>query len=428
MPYSRRKVLERLVTAPLLTAAAKAALTQPLPDKHSFPFQETYLNAAFTHPLGAPTLAAAQSYLQARTYEVDRSWPRVNSRDAAVAAFASLINASPSEIAVVPSTMEGENLLTAALGLEPGAGVVTDAFHYDASLAMYGELQRSGVPVTVVSPRQNAMDLADFETAITKDTRLVAVSLVSSLTGFRHDLKALCEVAHAKGALVYADIIQAAGAMPLDVRESSVDFCCCGTYKWLMGDFGTGFLYVRADRLDSLKRVQLGWRQLSMNAHHVYPFDPPGSALGDWTVRKDTVGRFEVSTPDWLALSMVTAGIGYIQQIGVGAIQAYRQPMIERLETELPKLGFAPLTPDLCGPIASFSYQGVAKRFGPALKAAKVKISVYENIVRISPSVYNDMEDIERLLRVFRISLESHGSLPVRRAGSVNLAERSGIC
>jgi selenocysteine lyase/cysteine desulfurase len=58
----------------------------------------------------------------------------------------------------------------------------------------------------VVPPRQNVIDLRDFESAITKGTRLVAVSLVSSLTDFRHDLKALCEIADARGALVYADI------------------------------------------------------------------------------------------------------------------------------------------------------------------------------------------------------------------------------
>ena len=407
MQVSRRGVVQRLVAAPLLTAVAgalplEAAATTPLPDKRSFPFEGTYMNAAYTHPIGAQALAAGQAHLRAGTYEVDRSWPRVNSRDGAVAAFAGLIGASPSEIAVVSSTMEGENLLAAALGLGPNAGVVTDGFHDDASLAMYGEMQRSGVPVTVVSPRQNAMDLRDFEAAIGKGTRLVAVSLVSSQTGFRHDLKALCEVAHSRGAMVYADIIQAAGAIPIDVRGSGVDFCGCGTYKGLMGDFGTGFLYVRADRLDSLKRVQLGWRQLATSAHHIYPFDAPGPAIGDWTVRQDTVGHFEVGSPDWQALSTVTAAIGYIREIGVGAIVSHRQPMLDRLQIELPKLGFGRLTPEQGGPIASFSYRGAARRFAAALDGARVKISDYENMVRISPSVYNDMEDIERLLRVFR--------------------------
>ena len=62
----------------------------------------------------------------------------------------------------------------------------------------------------------------------------------------------------------------------------------------------------------------------------------------------------------------------------------------------MPKLGFGPLTPPSGSPIASFSFEGVGKRFVPALSAAKVKISVYENMVRISPSVYNGMEDIEK--------------------------------
>ena len=58
--------------------------------------------------------------------------------------------------------------------------------------------------------------------------------------GFQHDLKAVCELAHAHGAYVYADIVQSAGAMPIDVRASGVDFCACSSFKWLMADFGLG--------------------------------------------------------------------------------------------------------------------------------------------------------------------------------------------
>ena len=143
-------------------------------------------------------------------------------------------------------------MLCATLGLGPNAGVVTDAFHYDASMAMYGEFQKQGVPVAVVAPRNNRIDLHDLDALIQKNTRLVAVSLIASTTGYQHDLKALCDVAHSKGALVYADIIQAAGAIPIDVKQSGVDLACCGTYKWLMGEFGVAFLYVRPDRLEQL--------------------------------------------------------------------------------------------------------------------------------------------------------------------------------
>jgi selenocysteine lyase/cysteine desulfurase len=370
-----------------------------LPDKKSFPFEGTYLDAAYTHPFGVQAYAAAKAYFLSRRDDPNRRWPGNNPRNAAVALFASLINADPKEIAVVPSTMEGENLVGAALGLGPKAGVVSDAFHYDASLAMYGELERSGVPVAVVKPRDNRIDLDDLDALIQKGTRLVAVSLVSSITGYIHDLRRVCDIAHAKGALVYADAVQAAGAVPIDVKASGVDFCCCGTYKWLMGDFGAAFLYVRPDRLDQLRRVHYGWRDFSGEAQHVYPFDAPGPAIGDWKLGTGTVSHFEAGTPDWSALAVAVATLTYIRDLGVETIQRYRQPMLEHLQRELPRRGFLPLTPEASrGPIVSFALKDAATRLKPNLEKAGVQISVYENRIRISPSVYNDMADIDRLV------------------------------
>jgi selenocysteine lyase/cysteine desulfurase len=369
-----------------------------LPDKRSFPFKGTYLDAAYTHPLGVHSVAAGRQYLDGRLHNPYRQWPEINPRDAAVQLFADLINVDPATIAVVPSTMDGENLIVAAVGLGPAAGVATDAFHYDASLAMYGELHRRGIPVSVVRPRNNRIELSDLESTIHKTTRLVSVSLISSITGFEHDLKRVCDIAHSKGALVYADIIQAAGAIPIDVQQTGVDFCCCGTYKWLMGDFGTAFLYVRPDRLHELRRVQFGWRQFSDQVQHVYPFNQPGPAIGTWKLGVDTISHFEVGTPDWAALSIAVASLSYIQQIGVDAIQQYRQPMVDFLQNELPEHGFAPLTPQPSrGPSVSFSFKDARSRLAPILRKARVQIGLYEHAIRISPSVYNDMDDIVRL-------------------------------
>jgi selenocysteine lyase/cysteine desulfurase len=297
--------------------------------------------------------------------------------------------------------MEGENLIVAALNLDGAAGVVTDALHYDASLVLYGELHRRGVPLVVVAPRAGSIKLADIDAAIDEKTRLVAVSLVSSSTGFVHDLKPLCELAHSRNALVYADVIQAAGAMPIDVKASGVDFCCCGTYKWLMGDFGTAFLYVRPDRLRHLARVQVGWRQIRKEISHALPYDPPGPPGGEWTLGSDTASLFEVSTPAWGSLAAAVGSLTYIRNVGVHAITQHRQPLIDRLQDELPRYGFVPLTPrESRGPIVAFAFRGAARRFDAKLAVARIKISTYENRIRVSPSVYNDMEDVERVMSV----------------------------
>ena len=163
----------------------------------------------------------------------------------------------------------------------PGSNeaVVTDAYHFHGSLHLYGQLAKNGLKLTVVKPRDNRIDLNDLDAAIKPGTKLVALSLVSATTGFQHDLEAVCKLAHAKGAMVYADIIQAAGNVPIDVKRSGVDFCACATYKWLMGDFGIGFLYVRKDRLPQLKRPMIGYRQIANFVSHVLPFDPPGKVL-----------------------------------------------------------------------------------------------------------------------------------------------------
>jgi selenocysteine lyase/cysteine desulfurase len=405
MQPSRRNLIKALAGLPLYSHAAGALMSAPssLPDKSQFAFEGTYLNSAFTHPLNLRAFEAGEQHLKLRLHDANRMWPGVNARNSSVKLFASLINADPSEIAVVPSTMEGENLVGAAMRLGPKAGVVTDSLHYDASLAMYGEMQKHGIPVAVAEPLNNAIDPRSFDALITKDTRLLAVSLVSSTTGFQHDLKAICDMAHARGVMVYADIIQAAGAVPIDVKATGVDFCCCGTYKFLMGDFGAAFLYVRPDRLANLPRTQYGWRQLDKDTQHRAPFDPPEPPLGQWEEGSDTASIFEVSTPNWGGLAIVAASIQYIQSIGVEAIQQHRQPMLQRLQRELPPKGFLPMTPvSSASPVVCFAYRSAGQRLGPVFEKDKVKVSLYENYLRISLSVFNDMEDIDRLMHAIQ--------------------------
>jgi selenocysteine lyase/cysteine desulfurase len=407
MQISRRALFEMAGGASAATIAGQAVAQAtparpgliPLPDKANFPFEGVHMNAAFTHMIGVRAAQAGQAYAESRLHEPGHIWPAQNARDEAVELYAVLINAAPSEIAVVPSTLEGENLIAAALGLGSDAGVVTDAFHYDASLVHYGEMARRGMPLSVVAPRENRIDYDALADAIGPKTRLVAVSLVASPTGFKHDLKRLCEIAHAKGAYVYADVIQAVGAVPVDVRESGVDFCCAGHYKWLMGEFGAAFLYVRADRLKALRRTQLGWRGLSRYQSHVMPGDPPGPAVGDWSLRDDTAGVFEVGTANWGGLATTVGSLKYIRDLGADRIAAHRQPLLEQLQSELPRAGYRPLTPrDAQGPTVVFEKEGVHDQVAAALKSARIFVTLHQDRVRISPSVHNDTNDVETVI------------------------------
>lgn len=367
-----------------------------------FGFQGTYLDAAFVHPVSRRVLARGEDYFRDRFAHPRAVSPYSNPRNAAVEQFARLVNCAAQDVAVVPSTMTGENLVNAALDIGPGAGVVTDALHYDASLVLYAERRRQGTPVNVVPVRDNRIDLADLRAALTPQIKLVAVSLVASATGFVYNLPELCDIAHKAGAMVYADIIQAAGAIPVDLTAGGVDFAACGMYKWLMADFGAAFLYVRRDRLERLRRTEIGWRGIGRLDQHVSPFDSDISSPVEYELRNDAAGIFEVGTPAWSALATGHASIASIIEMGIEAIVRHREPLIAQLRAALSRQpGFVPLTPkESPGPILAFGIKDAERRFRDRLRDRNIQISVYPNGVRISPSIYNNEGDIQELIRV----------------------------
>jgi len=374
--------------------------TLPVRDDFAIPAGQTYLNSAFIHPVPIAAAEAVRHYLDTRTFRE----PRLRTGDSIAAEvkgeFAQLVNARPEEISLVPSTSVGENLVVNGLGIPGGDGnVVTDALHFDGSLVLYGELAKRGLDLRIVRPREWRIAMDDLASAVDRRTRLVAVSLVSWYNGFQHDLKAVCDLAHAHGAHVYADIVQAAGNTPIDVKASGVDFCACSTFKWLMGDFGLGFLYVRQELLDTvIRRTQVGYAQADTEMHYLAS-DPPAETPVTWTLHGDAAGHFEVGTYGQGAVNALAVSLPYLRRLGVENIQAYRQPLLRRLHEEMPRLGFTAITPpETPSALVAFTRTGAERRFGERLKAARVAVSLYSDRIRIAPSIFNDMRDIETLL------------------------------
>ncbi len=370
-----------------------------LPRKQDFAIAAgmTYLNSAYVHPMPLAGREALAKYAETR------SNPGLQTRFErdVKAEFAALINAKPSEISYVPNTSTGENLVVSGLGIVgSGGNVVTDALHFEGALLHLGELkQRAGLDLRVVMPRDWRIDLKDLERVVDRKTRLIEISLVAMDNGFQHDLKAVCDLAHAHGAYVYADIVQAAGNTPIDVRQSGVDFCACSSFKWLMGDFGLGFLYVKEELLDRvLGRTQYGYYQAAALDSHFLPGDPPAPMPYSWRLKDDATGHFEVGTSASGVMRVLALSLPYIRKIGVENIMAHRQPMLKKLRKEMPRLGFTPITPpESTSALISFTMKDRAATT-QKLQRANVNVRVARQFLRISPSVFNDMKDIETLL------------------------------
>jgi len=286
------------------------------------------------------------------------------------------------------------------LGLpQAGGNVVTDALHFEGSLYLYRELQKQGLDVRIVMPRDGRIEMRDMEKVVDRKTRLIAVSMVSFINGFKHDLKAISDLAHAHGAHAYADIIQAAGCIPVDVHGAGVDCAACGSYKWLMGDMGLGFLYVREDLQGKVvKSTQYGWKQYRDFEYHTFPGDPPDPSPWTYERLQEAAGYYELGT----IANSVSAGLGVslqsIQALGVENIRARVKPLTDRLQRELPLLGYEPMTsPDTPTPIVAFIVKD-PEAATSRLKKANVTAKIVHHQLRISPSVFNDQHDIDRLL------------------------------
>ena len=166
-----------------------------------------------------------------------------------------------------------------------------------------------------------------------------------------------------------------------------------------MGDFGLGFLYVREDLLGRvIQRPHWSYRSAADVDIHLSPFDPQSPTPVTWTAKGDAAGYFELGTVANAVAAALAVSLPYVQRLGVAEIQRYRQPMLQRLQQEMPRLGFTAATPtDSTSPIVTFTCKDTHEA-ARKLDAARVNVRVAPYWIRIAPSIYNDMHDVERLL------------------------------
>lgn len=367
--------------------------------------RKLWLAAAESHPFSVHAVRVMDEYAQQRALSVGGSQHAFSDEAQAETKqlFANLINATPEEVAFVQSTTDGENVVIAGMDLaRRGGNVVIDDLHFTASRWIYEALQRdAGVELRIVRQKNWTIDPADMAKAIDKDTRIVSVALANNINGFLHDMRTIADVAHEHGALVYADIIQAVGNTPVDMKAMGIDCAACTAYKWLMGDFGFAFLYVRGDlQGTAVKQTRYGLMQVTQRNGGFE--QKPGAAMYEGTSSFSFIGGL-----------VAREGLRYVTDLGIDSIRAHAKPLTDRLQREMPALGFTPITPPTNpSPIVSFltpdqqaTDAKLMKAFGERIVTSRTFRVLDEQGesrahpgLRIGISVYNNDDDIDRFL------------------------------
>ncbi|WP_419191939.1 aminotransferase class V-fold PLP-dependent enzyme [Engelhardtia mirabilis] len=363
-----------------------------------------YLAHAAISPLSLPVAESLRAGVALGETGGLAAFPHLIERaDAARDGFARLIGARPGEVARVSSTSAGVSAIASALALRSGDRVVLFEGEFPTNVTPWQAAARArGAQVVFVplAPFQRSLKegLAALDAELARGCALVAVSAVQFQTGLAMPLAEIAERAHAVGARVFVDGIQAVGATPLDVVATGIDFLACASHKWLMGPMGAGFLFVAQAARAELEPLSVGW------VSHV-DFDAflfgPGELRYDRPLSSDA-RVFEQGVHNFLGLCGLAASIELLEGLGAEAIWNHVQAYLDRVEPELVARGWRSLRhaePAGRSTIASFAPPaGVdTQHVVESLGEAGVAVTGPDGLLRIAPHWPNASAELELL-------------------------------
>jgi selenocysteine lyase/cysteine desulfurase len=375
-----------------MSSAAVQDQHDPLNVRKDFPAlrELTFLNTAYAGLIPQPVADAARQWIERRAtrpYTVGEMFARA---DEARALLARMLGAGEDEIAFISSTTEGENIVVNSLDFQAGDNIVYDDLVYPSTPAIYQKLASTrGVEVRVVKSRNGAATVEDFAKLVDRRTRLISVAWVNNNSGYRHDMKALANLAHGHGAYLYSDAVQFIGTGPVDVHSEGVDFFTTGTYKWLMAGFGVAAFYVRRELMEKIQPPYVGWRSRP---------DQQRSSK-----------KFEYATLPFGEIYELAAALEYLQRIGLDKIEARSQVLVQRFRNGLAQRRIAIATPDNNrSPIVSFYIRRPSAEATKMMDAERVRVSFQDlapaaatpgqTRVRVAIAFFNNETDIDRML------------------------------
>ena len=352
-----------------------------------------YLNHAAVAPLCRRAAEAMQGLAQdALDFGSAHYQDWMDTYEGLRVATARLINAKPGEIAIVKNTSEGIATVAAGISWKPGDIVVAFREEFPANYYPWKRLEERGVEVRWLSI-SDELERVDHAC---QGARLLAVSFVQYLSGYRVDLNKIGEICARRGCFFLVDAIQGLGAFPIDVRAANIDALAADGHKWLLGPEGCGVLYVRKERLDEIEPVEFGWT----NVAKYYDY-----SSRDMTLRSDA-GRYECGTLNTIGCYGLRASIEFLLDVGIENVAAAVEALGDRIHEGVTALGFETLacrSQETGAGIVTFRKPGVeSQAIMRRLKDSGIVTAPRQGWVRTSPHFYIAPEEIDRMLAELR--------------------------
>jgi selenocysteine lyase/cysteine desulfurase len=358
--------------------------------------RKIYLNSCSQGPLSDAVQAGLEDFT-ASWHEHGSPWESWMVRyEAARAAFAQFVNASPDEVAIVTSVSAGVNGVASALSFQERKKVVMGEFEFPTMGHVWLGQRGRGAEVQFVRAEGNSIPAVNYEEMVDGNTLIVPVTHVCFKNGFRSEVRAVTQIAHRAGALVMLDDYQDCGTRRVDVKALDLDFYLTGTLKYLLGPPGLAFMYVRKEIISSLVPTVTGW----FGQANPFAYDPQHFDLSL------TARRFESGSPSVPNVYGALPGIQLLQETGLENVAAHIKTLTQSLLSSARDLGIRAKTPaDSSGPLAVLQCKD-STLLVQKLAARDIVASNRHDGLRISFHVYNTVDDVQAVVEVLKKNID----------------------
>jgi len=309
---------------------------------------------------------------------------------------AELIGASPEEIALTINTGFGLSLAARALPLRPGDIVLASDKEFPANVYPWMRLKDSGVTLELApTTAEGWPDEAHLLDRLSDPrVRVLAVSLVQFSNGYTVNLARLSAATRASGTYLVIDAIQGVGQLPVDVTKTPVDILACGAQKWLLSPWGSGFVYVRRELVREMSPSITGWMAFEGTEDFTRLTEYRDTLRGD-------ARRFELITLPYQDFAGMNASLGLLLSAGIQRIAEHLRALHAPVLAWAGRHEVRVLSPrgERGSGILCVQPPDVGEAFR-RLKAARVISSMREGGIRLSPHLYNTVDEMERVVDI----------------------------
>ena len=363
--------------------------------RSNFPYLQSgkiYFDHAAVSPLPKPVVESIEKYL------FERSISQVNNYHAGLdkveelkSQLSELINISSERIAFTKSVTDGMNIIAQGLKWNSGDRIILNDIEFPANVYPFLNLSKQGVEIDFVKSRNGVVSLEAIENLITPNTRLISISFVQFLSGYRADLEDIGKLCKEKNIIFCVDGIQGIGALRLDFEKYNIDFLSGGSHKWLMALMGLGFIALTEELQDKIDPKTVGWISV----------ENEWDLLNYKLELKQTADRFQTGTYSFIGVNALSSALKFFNEVGFDEIEKKIISNTEYFRNRLNEIGIEPLLGDVnlsnLSGIITFPIEN-AEEVINRLKEKNIIGSMREGMIRFSPHFYNTKEEIDTVI------------------------------